>query len=303
VATLGMGPVLSVVSWIREHFTEDEPHRSLQTFSFNSFRVLVVQTNLIISQRWELRIIFFAWYFFCFVIYAMYSGTLTAVLALPAYEKPIDSLTDLLYAVKYMKYKPVVVLGTSNEFVFKEAKSGIYKEVWDVFDPRVGYAATYSAGMDKVMSGKYVFLNAQLGAEIRAVIRGRKKFYFAKTSFYPQGYGIVCTSGSPFKDVLNEILSHISDSGLVQKFMKDEIRKVSKREKATEGGPGAITITHLQAAFFLLGFGFLLAGFTLLLETLIHSLPAIFAMVTMWGQPPKSPFYGQLKPRKNKAPQ
>ncbi|XP_045588740.1 glutamate receptor ionotropic, delta-1 [Procambarus clarkii] len=271
VVTLCMGPVLRLVTWLRGlGIKQDEKQRTLQTFSFNAFRVLVVQTNRIISKHWELRLIFFTWYFFCFVVYAMYSGTLTAVLALPSFEKPIDSLADLLYAVKHKKYKPIVVLGTSNEFVFREAKSGIYKEVWDVFDPKVGYVENYSAGMDKVPKGKYVFLNAKLGAEIRAVVRGKNKYYFAKTSFYPQGYGIVCTKGSPYRDIVSKLLTRFGSAGLVLKWIKDEVRKVSKREIHPSTGPGAITMVHLQAAFFLLTMGYLLAGSTLLVEKLVH---------------------------------
>ncbi|KAK7085659.1 hypothetical protein SK128_020696, partial [Halocaridina rubra] len=49
----------------------------------------------------------------------LYGGTLTAVLAVPSYEKPIDSLWDLLEAIKKYDYKPVVAYGTSNEFVFR----------------------------------------------------------------------------------------------------------------------------------------------------------------------------------------
>lgn len=49
----------------------------------------------------------------------MYSGTLTAFLAIPAYEKPINSLSDLLHATRHNNYKLILGLQTSNEYIFK----------------------------------------------------------------------------------------------------------------------------------------------------------------------------------------
>lgn len=50
---------------------------------------------------------------------ATYAGLLTAVLAIPSYEKPIDSLWDLLHAVRHKAFVPIVFYGGVNEFIFK----------------------------------------------------------------------------------------------------------------------------------------------------------------------------------------
>ena len=49
----------------------------------------------------------------------VYQGNLTASLAIPSYEKPIDSLQDLYVAVSERGFKPVVSPSSSNEFIFK----------------------------------------------------------------------------------------------------------------------------------------------------------------------------------------
>lgn len=49
---------------------------------------------------------------------AMYAGTLTAALAVPAYEAPIDSLWDMLDAARARGYKLVAEYETTNEFLF-----------------------------------------------------------------------------------------------------------------------------------------------------------------------------------------
>lgn len=50
---------------------------------------------------------------------AMYAGTLTAVLAVPAFESSINSLWDLVEAANNKDYKVVIVYETSTESIFK----------------------------------------------------------------------------------------------------------------------------------------------------------------------------------------
>lgn len=49
----------------------------------------------------------------------MYAGTLTAFLAVPSFETPIDSLYDLLDAMKYKGYQPIFNAGSIMEIIFK----------------------------------------------------------------------------------------------------------------------------------------------------------------------------------------
>lgn len=49
---------------------------------------------------------------------ALYSGTLTAFLAIPEYERPIDSLSDVLEATK-QGLIPVVIRESSVHYLFK----------------------------------------------------------------------------------------------------------------------------------------------------------------------------------------
>ena len=49
----------------------------------------------------------------------LYSGTLTAFLAIPVFEKPIDSLNDLLIASKEDGFSAMLMQFSSNEVIFK----------------------------------------------------------------------------------------------------------------------------------------------------------------------------------------
>ncbi|XP_063865701.1 glutamate receptor ionotropic, delta-2-like [Scylla paramamosain] len=270
VVTLVMGPMVAAVGWLRQRCigTSGLSTLSLNTLSFTAFRSLVVQGNLLFPNNVPLRVVFYFWYLFCFIIYAMYAGTLTAVLALPAFTKPIETLTDLLEAARRGDLQPAVVEGTSNAFLFKDAEGGIYKDIWEVFDPATGYAKNYDGGVDKVMNGPFVFVNARLGSEVRAAARGVQKFYISRDSFYPQSYATAFPTGSPIRVVVNPILTSITASGVIGKWMKEEVLKVTK--SVEEEKNYAITLVHLQAAFFILLLGFLVATAALVAEKIYH---------------------------------
>ncbi|XP_068227665.1 glutamate receptor ionotropic, delta-1-like [Palaemon carinicauda] len=131
--TLAIGPLLSLQSVVSDTILKKRISVGLQEFSFNMFRTLTIQGNRLRPHLWSQRILFFSWYIFCLVFIAMYSGMLTAVLAIPAFEKPIDSLLDLPRAVKN-GYTLGVLKDTANEMLFREATSGIYRETWLLFN-------------------------------------------------------------------------------------------------------------------------------------------------------------------------
>ncbi|XP_071536146.1 glutamate receptor ionotropic, delta-2-like [Panulirus ornatus] len=118
LATLLVGPLLYMVTRLLVVYLdeEDSPHYSLQSFSFNMYRNLMVQGNLIATERLSLRCILISWYLFSFYLYALYSGTLTAAFAITAYEKPIDSIHELAQA-----YRDGFTIGTYKDSNYVEA--------------------------------------------------------------------------------------------------------------------------------------------------------------------------------------
>lgn len=75
--TLVMGPVLLAVLWVRERCVgrSSLAKESLSSLTFTVFRSLVIQGNLLFPQETQLRIIFFFWYLFCFIIYGEFPVT------------------------------------------------------------------------------------------------------------------------------------------------------------------------------------------------------------------------------------
>ncbi|XP_071526277.1 glutamate receptor ionotropic, delta-1-like [Panulirus ornatus] len=209
LATVLVGPLLYMVTRLLVVYLdeEDSVHYSLQSFSFNMYRNLMVQGNLITSHRWSLRFIFITWYFFSFYIQALYSGTLTASFAFTSFQEPIDSLHHLAQAKRdgYI----ITTLRDSN-FVeaFKYAESGIYKEVWQLFDhkdPDQSFIPSQDTAIDMILEKKMVFINTVVNSELKAALRGRHKYHIARHTFLFQGFGLACSSGSPYKDVFSSM--------------------------------------------------------------------------------------------------
>ncbi|XP_042884676.1 glutamate receptor ionotropic, delta-2-like [Penaeus japonicus] len=214
----------------------------------------------------------------------MYSGTLTAVLAVPSFEKPIDSLHDLAAA-----HDNGFVIGTTRESsfeeVFKSASSGIYREVWELFDhedrPK-SFLPSPGSGIRKVLEDKFVFINAELNSKLKATQLGFHEFYIARETFMPQGYGIACSSGSPLRDIFSKALTSMTEAGLVYKWAKDEVATVAQKSAtSSEKGPIAINLQHLQAAFFLVVLGYGLATIALIGEIILVKLCNTNAKMTV----------------------
>ncbi|XP_068247831.1 glutamate receptor ionotropic, delta-2-like [Palaemon carinicauda] len=264
-----IGPLLSCVDWVMSKYLSAVPRGSLQMFSFNMYRNVVLQGNLINSTHWPHRFIFFFWYLFCLYIYAFYQGTLTAVLAVPLFDKHIDSLNDLLASMQKGEFAMLILQASQSEYLFRDATSGIYKEIWDLFN-KDHYVTSTDEGVAEVLTGKFAFVEGMLSCKIRASKIGRNKFHVARQGFYPQGYGMALNSGAPYMRVFEKTLMQLMEGGLIAKWTRDEVISV-KGSATSEGnsenrGPGAFTLEHLQAAFFILGLGTTLSSLVLLAE-------------------------------------
>nr|XP_053647536.1 glutamate receptor ionotropic, delta-2-like [Cherax quadricarinatus] len=119
-------------------------------------------------------------------------------------------------------------------------------------------------GWKKILKHKYVFVNAQLNSRLTATKRGRGNFYIARQTFLPQGYGIACPTGSPYKDVFSSVIIRLIEGGLVYKWAEDEVKKVAKNNSPSGGSRiAAINLHQLQAAFFILLMGFAISALVL----------------------------------------
>ncbi|XP_068215576.1 uncharacterized protein [Palaemon carinicauda] len=276
IATLLMGPIVYIETLISKKKKDHEV--SLQTCSFNVYRNIVNQGNRLIFNCWSQRLLIYSWFLFCLVTAALYSGTLTAVLAIPAYENPIDSLEDIPVAVED-GFTVGVTKGTSNEYLFKEATDGIYKQIWGLFnhkDKSRSFITSLRLAVKKILSEKFVFIGPDIEFIIITETYGRRKFHYGRQSFYPQVVAFPVPQGAPYREVFSIVTLRLVEGGFYKKWETDAVWNVTKSASGVAPGEGeeedskerSFTLTQLQAAFFLVLLGYSSAGFILMLEFL-----------------------------------
>ncbi|XP_076069236.1 glutamate receptor ionotropic, kainate 1-like [Oratosquilla oratoria] len=279
---IAIGPVIFLFMECNRRANLSQETFRLQEVVFSVFRAMMVQGNRLALKSFPIRLAFMCWYIFCILISALYGGTLTAFLIIPAYEKPINSLVDLVAEAKDSGFILTIMKDTSQESILKEATAGIYKDVWDfAFDPNKSHVATQTDGFSRALTEKSGYITTKYISEIRTMRRGKHLYYIGRETFYPQGFGIACPSGSPYRKVFETIIGSASpystdrlfEGGLVAKWCQDEL--VGTRSSTSDSDEGeqdvvqAIALDHLQAAFFLLALGYALALAILFLEVLL----------------------------------
>ncbi|XP_064121561.1 glutamate receptor ionotropic, kainate 5-like [Macrobrachium nipponense] len=211
-----IGPITFLVSLVIRKYLENDTVKSIEWYSLNMFRSIVNQGNDIETESWSLRFILFVWFGVCLVFSALYSGVLTAVLAVPSYETPIDSLSDLPRATKD-GFTIGLLGGSSYEVLFKSAKDGLYKQTWDLMDHKdrsKSFVSGMDEGMKRVLERKFVFVAGEVFMSLYLRKYGYGRFYFGRERFFPGYVGFAFQMGSP----ITPVFTHLGASSGSQVF-------------------------------------------------------------------------------------
>ncbi|XP_068229574.1 glutamate receptor ionotropic, delta-2-like [Palaemon carinicauda] len=266
---LFMGPIMKVFSMGSKSFSTEKQTLDLPVYSFNMFRNVVNQGNLLPTKESAQRIVLVFWFYYCLIVTALYSGTLTAVLAIPSFEKPIDYLADLPRA-KANGYTITTTRDSTNEYLFKEAKDGIYKVVWELFDHENrdnSFVDGPETAIARILTEKLVHICPVIGGRIYTGELGRSNFHQSKEEFFPQGDGIPMPQGAPYNTPFSYWLMRMNEGGLIKRWEKIEDERIAVESAPNKGVTKiVITLTHLQAAFFLMAIGYIIGTLVLFLE-------------------------------------
>ncbi|XP_064099376.1 uncharacterized protein LOC135210403 [Macrobrachium nipponense] len=263
---------MSLNSWLmKDTSPADFSRQSLTGFFFSITESLMTQESRVTPPYNAMRFTLLLWYIFSLIISALYSGMLTAVLVKPSFEKPVNSLSDLPYAVQN-GFTLVVSADTSDYFLFKEATDGIYADTWKLFnqeDKAKSFPLNSDGSYNKILHDKQIFIRGEAAAIFITTRIGREQFHLAKETFAPQLYGMVFFTGAPFQATFNKMLSYMIEGGLVRKWRDDGFRKLKSKPTLTESsGHRAFTLSQLQAAYYVLLIGLISAVVALILENL-----------------------------------
>ncbi|KAK4313223.1 hypothetical protein Pmani_015400 [Petrolisthes manimaculis] len=152
-------------------------------------------------------------------VVAVYSGTLTSYLIKPSFDKPVDSLEDLL-AARERGVVAVVTRGTSTERMFKVTEKNT---------ARIG---------------------SRVGLEIYSIMYLVEGYHLAINTFYPQSYGVACPPNAPYVATLSLMLDRMVQAGLVDKWYRDEVTLLKQRsgQRRKSGQNGASRVEQGRVA-------------------------------------------------------
>ncbi|XP_068238585.1 glutamate receptor ionotropic, delta-2-like [Palaemon carinicauda] len=272
-AVLLMGPVVySIAYLVNKYVANNGEEIDFLWFHFNMFRNIVNQGNLIEDKSFQVRVVLAFWFLFCVINAALYSGMLTATLAIPAYETPIDSLQDLPRATK--EGFTIGTLGGSNyEFIFKTATEGIFKDTWNLFnheDRSKSFVDNANVGVMKVLSEKFVFITSDNFFRAFQTTFGKGRFHVGQQKLLPTFVGIATPKGSPVTGPFDRVILRLAEGGIIDKVIDDHYRRIpavpSAKQASESTTSASITLTHLQASFYILSMGTLISAATFLVE-------------------------------------
>ncbi|XP_030034643.2 ionotropic receptor 40a [Manduca sexta] len=232
-----------------------------------------------------------------YVIGDMYSANLTSLLARPAREQPIGTLSALEEAMRDHGYE-LVVETHSSSLAILENGTGVYGRLAKLMRrQRVQRVRNVEMGVRLVLTHKRV-----------AVLGGRETLYYDTERFgshnfhlseklYTRYSAIAFQIGCPYLETFNNVVMTLFEAGILSKMTTDEYKNLPeqarKSEPVTESdressdmtreptatsqvqtestkGLEPVSLRMLRGAFCLLGIGHLLAALTLIIEIQLY---------------------------------
>ncbi|XP_052065508.1 glutamate receptor ionotropic, kainate glr-3-like [Mytilus californianus] len=207
-----------------------------------------------------------AWWLFCIVVAATYSGNFVAFLT---YQKVVLPFKDIEGLIAQNTYKWGTTGGTVYETLFQTSEVPAVKGVWNGIvqfskdDPSVLDHDT-QAHIRKVEGGNYAYFGDRTLVELSMTTSC--DLVLASTDIFYFTYAIGLPNHSPFEKIFSDEVIAVLESGLMQSWKLKLWPKPGycKQISATEAK--SIGIFDIQISFYLISFGIAIATFTLSVE-------------------------------------
>ncbi|KAF2361563.1 Solute-binding protein family 3/N-terminal domain of MltF [Trinorchestia longiramus] len=238
-------------------------------YTFGLLRSLLLQGNTLPVRGLPLCIFIGGCYFSFIVIQTSYFGALTAVIAAPSYEPPIDSLEDLLKSHYRKGTKLVQLPGTSFDNQVKTSEDKVYKALAEM----VIYIQS-SWDMKNILSGRYARI-APKSFVFSSTYKFRKDIHISRQTFYPQYYGYAVPQAAPYKECFSQILQRLVEAGIVNHLVHKRLDQLpgyqlADHEMAQPNEQNKlINLEHLTGAVIVILVGHILALMLLVIEIMV----------------------------------
>ncbi|XP_062588669.1 uncharacterized protein LOC134250323 [Saccostrea cucullata] len=141
---------------------------------------------------------------------ALYASSLAAFLTVTLPNAPLKNLVEL---ASQTHYKPLVLQGTNVFHLFKSAKGGFHKRIWEMMSdmPKI---TVMDDAFTLVETGKYAFISDS--SELRFELRNKcDELEIAQESFLLTQLSFVVHKNFPFKDAFDNHIMKMVESGVI----------------------------------------------------------------------------------------
>ncbi|XP_066967797.1 glutamate receptor-like isoform X4 [Macrobrachium rosenbergii] len=207
--------------------------------------------------------------FFSVVLGSLYKSLVTAFLAIPFRSQPINSLEDML---RRNVIPAIRLLSSPYSFFLTENSGKVGERVRNTMVTFNGIEVSEWKFLKKVADGTYAWIDtasSAIGSSNQFEAIGKPCLYHvANNPVRIDLDAFAYPKNSIVKYQFDEIMKWLRNYGIIEKMKKTYYSINCITVKASDG-PQVINIAQAQAAFYILGIGFILAGFVLLVEGLV----------------------------------
>nr|CAD7267730.1 unnamed protein product [Timema shepardi] len=200
------------------------------------------------------------------LLLTFYSAKIISVMTAKYNKLPFTSLKGL---IEDGSYKLTISRNSNEYFMFANAKSGIYKEMYDTVmshNPDDMPATTYEGSKMICQDDKTVIIFSNLFSYTTSI---PCVFAVVPEVIYQFSQHYLFQKGSPFTGIVSRKLLKLAESGVIKKIIRDN---KADNSFETETNDIAVGLTNVAPIFGILGAGLVMAVLLLGVELLVHHL-------------------------------
>ncbi|ELU16508.1 hypothetical protein CAPTEDRAFT_185470 [Capitella teleta] len=238
-------------------------------YCFEFLRCICNQGYMFVGESIHSRCLQASLWFCVVVITAAYTSNLTASLTVPKVPWPFEDLRGLS---EDSEYEVLLVRGTVQEEVFKEASNNIYRAIWDKVDQTTFEALSDVNEVFQFFLGSRSAFIADY-SEVVMHVREQKDCVIEVLSetFNPTGISIALPKNAVYKKQFDKIILELQQSGILNVWYEQSVYpdQCSFRRQSSHMSP--VTFSDVSYVFlYVFGGGLSVSFAFFLLEFLVQ---------------------------------
>jgi hypothetical protein len=256
----------------KPHLHESKSYSNIFTVTANIISVVLSVSVNTQPRSAPLRLFFFCWVWYSFAISTVFQAYLTTFLIEPGYEEPIKTVEQMLNSEKnfgFMDKFKILFSDTSDP-----VDSAIVKNAVECPDEPMCF--TWAAEYHNITTILSDLFMANRYGENKLTDENNKPLLCELEGGVVRriDFAILFGKRSAFFELINDVLNHIIEGGIIMYIMKWGFEKVEIQtgfnSPTSDDNYFVFGVSHLQTAFYLLMLGYVLAVASFVIEIMWH---------------------------------